>query len=184
MMLQSEILFNQVVEKGSFQSLYYLGEMAENGDLRNGIDTQYAYECYLIAASWDNPKAFFKLSIFHKEGKGGCEKNVDLHFLYMKKAAELGLVEAQHNLGQYNPLKALAWFTQAASAEFIHSMYNAAQLYLEGSEDGQIKINLKAGLVWLENIKKTGKMDVNNLIENVLEELEKLEEEKQNQKQY
>ncbi len=99
----------------------------------------------------------------------------------MKKAAELGIVEAQHNLGcmyienkvtEYNSIKALAWFTQAASAGFLHSMvfflyiyiyfpksykkkYNAAKMYLEGSEDGKIKINLKAGLIWLENIKKT-----------------------------
>ncbi len=38
----------------------------------------------------------------------------------MKKAAELGMVEAQHNLGcmyiekkviEYNAIKALAWFT-------------------------------------------------------------------------
>ena len=36
--------------------------MAETGDLPGGIDLQYAYECYLIAAANDFPQAFFKLS--------------------------------------------------------------------------------------------------------------------------
>lgn len=56
----------------------------------------------------------------YKVGKGGCRKNNELVYIYMKKAAELGLVEAQHSLGcmyieknniPYDSLKALAWFT-------------------------------------------------------------------------
>jgi len=36
--------------------------MAEQGDLKGGFDMKYAYECFLIAASFDSPKAFFKLA--------------------------------------------------------------------------------------------------------------------------
>ena len=55
--------FSKCAEMGYGQSYYYLGEMAESGDIPGGIDLKYAYECYLIAASLDSPRAFFKLSI-------------------------------------------------------------------------------------------------------------------------
>ncbi len=83
----------------------------------------------------------------------------------MKKSAELGLVDAQHNLGciynegkivKKDQLKALAWFTHAGSGGFSASMYNAAKIFLEGSECKRIKRNLQAGLVWLEGLQKTG----------------------------
>jgi hypothetical protein len=36
--------------------------MAERGDIDGQKDLDFAYECYLIAASFENPKAYFKLS--------------------------------------------------------------------------------------------------------------------------
>ena len=36
--------------------------MAEKGDIHGGIDLVFALECYTIAASFDNPSAFFKLA--------------------------------------------------------------------------------------------------------------------------
>ena len=58
------------------------------------------------------------------------ELNSELEILYMKRAAELGLPDAQHNLGcmylerkvlKYNSLKAAAWFSQAAAGGYISS---------------------------------------------------------------
>jgi len=180
-------MFMKAVEKGSVHSFYYLGEMAEKGDLPGGIDLKQAFEYYLIAASHDSALAFFKLGNFYKEGIIE-KKNLDLHVYYTKKAAELGLAEAQHNLGclylegtlvKYDSLKALAWFTHAGAAGFAHSQYNAAKLYIEGSKDGKVKTNLNAALVWLDNLEKLGKIDVTQLILDVnrlMEEEEKKEE--------
>lgn len=107
-------------------SFYYLGELSEKGDVPGGIDLKFALECYLIAAAYDNPSAFFKLSKFHKEGIV-CEKDLKLEFHYMKKSAEMGLLDAQHNLGvmykegrliKKNDKKALAWFTHAGTFGF------------------------------------------------------------------
>ncbi len=55
-------LFSQAAEKGSFQSFYYLGEMAQNGDVPGGVDLNYAFECYLVAAANDSALAFFRLA--------------------------------------------------------------------------------------------------------------------------
>jgi len=38
---------------------------------------------------------------------------------------------------------------------------------LEGSEDGKVKVNLPAGLIWLEALKKNGTIDVDSKIEEV-----------------
>ncbi len=46
----------------------------------------------------------------------------------------------------------MAWFTHAGAGGFATSMYNAAKLYLEGSECKKIKRNYYAGLVWLESL--------------------------------
>lgn len=60
-----------------------------------------------------------------------CERNEQLEFHYMKRAAELGLLDAQHNLAvmykegrlvKKDDLKALAWFTQAGNFGFPMSM--------------------------------------------------------------
>ena len=55
-------LFSQAASKGSFQSFYYLGEMAQNGDVPGGVDLKYAFDCYLIAAANDSALAFFRLA--------------------------------------------------------------------------------------------------------------------------
>ena len=43
-------------------SFYYIGEMAESGEIPGGINLSFALECYTIAASYDNPAGFFKLA--------------------------------------------------------------------------------------------------------------------------
>lgn len=58
------------------------------------------------------------------------KKDKSLEYFYTKQAAELGLTEAQHNLGcmylegeltKYDSLKALSWFSFAGAANFPHS---------------------------------------------------------------
>jgi hypothetical protein len=41
--------------------------MAENGDMAGGINLDFALECYHIAASFDNPAAFFQLAKLYIE---------------------------------------------------------------------------------------------------------------------
>lgn len=62
-----------------------------------------------------------------------------LSYIYTKKAAELGLVEAMHNLAviylegkivNAHSFKALSWFSRAAHFGFTHSAYNAAKLFM------------------------------------------------------
>ena len=94
----------------------------------------------------------------------------------MKKAAELGLTEAMHNLAvmykegkivQKNELKALSWFVHAGNLGFIPSMYNASMIFEKGTDDKFLLANKKAALVWLEKIAKEGddKFDVSKEIQ-------------------
>ncbi len=102
------------------------------------------------------------------------KKNPELEFFYTRKAAEMGLPEAQHNLGVFylegkitkqDSLKALAWFSHAGAHGFVHSQYNAAKMYINGTEDGVVKINYKAALIWLESVQKSGAIDVGKMID-------------------
>lgn len=56
--------------------------------------------------------------------------------------------------------------------------YNAARLYLEGGEDGKVKVNFQAGLVWLETLQKTGSINVDAKIEEVVNYLDVLQRER------
>lgn len=61
--LSYEKRFFEAAQLGSKASFYYIGEMAEKGDFPGiGIDMKFAYENYLIAASYDSAYAYFKLA--------------------------------------------------------------------------------------------------------------------------
>lgn len=101
-----------------------------------------------------------------------------MEFLYTKKAAELGLTEAQHNLGcmylegricEYSSIKALSWFKHAGAHGFVHSNYNAAKIFISGSNDGGVSVNYLAALNLLDEVKKSEKINVDPLIEEVLD---------------
>ncbi|CAD8208114.1 unnamed protein product [Paramecium octaurelia] len=178
-------LFYDCAENEFPHSYYYIGEMAERGDTPGGIDLKFALECYFIAAAYENPQAFFKLAKFHREGIV-CEKDQTLEFHYTKKAAEMGLLDAQHNLGviyregritKKDDFKALAWFTHAGNLGFPLSQFNAGMMYWEGAD--KIKSNKKAALVWFEKIQKSGMIDVSQQIRQLAKEIEKEIEEEQ-----
>jgi len=78
---------------------------------------------------------------------------------YLLKAAEMGVIEAQHNLAtEYatgeqflkDEVKALAWFLQAAAHGFIYSKYNLSKILAQGTSCGRLKPNPKASLVYLD----------------------------------
>jgi TPR repeat protein len=71
----------------------------------------------------------------------------------MKKAAELGLPEAQHNLADYykrqnDLLKAVAWFLKAAKNHFYPSVLNIGHIFLNG--EGPVLSNPVAALIWFQ----------------------------------
>lgn len=55
-------MFRECVDEEFPHSFYYIGEMAESGEMQGGINLAFAMECFTIAASFDNPAAFFKLA--------------------------------------------------------------------------------------------------------------------------
>ena len=74
-------------------------------------------------------------------------------FEYTKKAAELGLPEAQHNLGiMYFDLKknkqGIAWQLQAAKQSFYPSMINIGTIFLFGKSE--VLRNPMAAYIWFK----------------------------------
>jgi TPR repeat protein len=151
-------LFMQGIEQGFFHSYYYAGEMLEKGDSPDGVNLKQAVEFYKAAASYDEPRAMFKLSAFHAKGMI-VRKDLGMEIYYMKKAATLGLVDAQHNYGvmlmtekYFDPpdfKKSIAWFVKAAGRGYRESRFNAAKMMITGSPDGKVKANRKVALIWL-----------------------------------
>lgn len=98
LMSQAEYFFRSAVEKNYVHSQYYLAEMYETGDTQGGTNLEQAVKLYQSAAAQDQPRALFKLCTFMKKGLI-LKHNPVLEYKYMKQAAELGLVEAMHNVG-------------------------------------------------------------------------------------
>lgn len=75
----------------------------------------------------------------------------------MKEAAELGLPEAMHNLGDLykkrnEPLKSIAWFLAAAKSFFYPSMINIAVIFLNG--EGPVVSNPYVAMIWLKKARE------------------------------
>merc|ERR1719362_62414 len=86
-------LFMNCIENNFYHSYYYAGEMLEKGDTGRGVDLKQAVEFYKASASFDEPRAMFKLSTFYKRGLI-FKKDQEKELYYMRKASELGLVDA------------------------------------------------------------------------------------------
>ena len=113
------------------------------------------------------------------------EKNPKLEYYYTKKAAELGIVEAMHNLGciyiegiitDYNSLKAISWFTHAGAFGLDYSLINVANIFIDGGRDGRVKRNYHAALSNLNKIPKDGKIKVDRLIKYCIKKIEEKNE--------
>ena len=163
--------FQVSIQKGCFEAFYLLGTMFQEGQIVEQ-DLHTAFEYFVVAASFNNPFAYFKLYQFYKTG-GVVEPDQKLEMLYLKKAAELGLVEAQHNLAieymnggkvQKSQIKGLGWFIHASGAGFLPSKYNSAILFLRGTDCGTLKPNPISALFTLKEIHGKAGMDVSDLI--------------------
>ena len=82
-------LFLEAINANFVESYYYAAEMLENGDAPGGVNLKQAIEFYKAAASYDNPRAMFKLSQYYKKGLV-LKKDIVKEIYYMKRSAELG----------------------------------------------------------------------------------------------
>ena len=55
MLSESLRIFNECAEELFPHSFFYIGDLAEKGDIPGGVNLAYAVECFTIAASFDNP---------------------------------------------------------------------------------------------------------------------------------
>jgi TPR repeat protein len=126
-------------------AFYYLG-LSYHFGFGGPADFNKALELYDQAKNFGDPQAFFQLSKIEKE-VGNEEKEFEL----LKNAAEIGLLEAQHNLGVFysargEDLKALAWFLNAAQYNFFPSMVNVGSIFLKGNK--VVLANPMAAYIW------------------------------------
>lgn len=129
LMSQAEFFFKSAVEKNYLHSQYYLAEMYETGDAHGGVNLEQAIKLYQSAAAQDQPRALFKLCTFMKRGLI-LKPNPSLEYKYMRKAAELGLVEAMHNVGVMYLEGSVPYDTKV-----IPAVKPTPQMYKEKSKD-------------------------------------------------
>lgn len=103
------------------------------------------------AAAGNDPRGYYILAWCYDNSK-----KIKTAFGYYKKAAELGLVEGQYDLGccylfghgcKQNYLSAHHWFLKAAEQNFADAEFNLGYMYLRG--DGVEKNRSKA-IMWLK----------------------------------
>ena len=117
---------------------FYLGMIHYEG-IYVKKNTEKALDHYIRGAAQNNAFCFFELARIY--GEGDIEpKNPGLEFLYLKRSAEEGFVNAQHMLGiaysrgeicTKNDYKALSWFRESVRNGNPVSYLNAGEL-LEG----------------------------------------------------
>ena len=89
-----------------------------------------------------------------------------MDYEYTKKAAELGLVEAQHNLAVMyfegtqmseihtekikDELRAFSWFVKAGSNGYAESKFNAAFMMTKGTSCGTVKKNKEVATLYYQ----------------------------------
>ena len=135
-------------------AFYYMGRLYEHG-IGVSQDKNEALNWYRKSAETEDPQAMFKLSMLIP----------DQRKVWLKRSAELGLPEAQHNLAheykqEGDTLRQMAWLIQAAQQNFYPSILNVAKVFATGNDE--IQPNPAASFVWLETgraIAKTPELD-------------------------
>mmetsp|Transcript_772 Transcript_772/g.1501 ORF Transcript_772/g.1501 Transcript_772/m.1501 type:complete len:184 (-) Transcript_772:1130-1681(-) len=145
MWLQGENWIKLAAQKRHVPAMFYMGYIMET----HYHDTEAARHWYTQAADQGDAQATFKLATLQP-------KDSDTYLELMKAAAELGLPEAMHNLGDIykkrnDPVKSVAWFLAAAKNHFYPSIINVALIFLNG--EGPVISNPLAAKVWLEKAK-------------------------------
>lgn len=126
--------------------------MAYELGLGGDIDKEKAIEYYNISIQKEDPRGYFKLAMIAQENNE--EEN---YYNLMKQAAELGLLEAQHNLACYyveknDITKAAGWFLNSARCGFFPSMVNIGTIFLKGK--GDIGSDPVAAYIWFKEAQK------------------------------
>ena len=156
-------------EKGHSASFFYLGMIHELG-IGGPVDKDKATEAYNKALERNDPQAIFKLAMIAQS-----QNDPEKHYLLMKQAAELGLLEAQHNLGCFylekqEINKAVAWFLNAGKLDFYPSMINLGSIFLTGK--GKILSNPLTAYSWLKRAQSIeNSPELQALMKRTLEEI-------------
>ena len=145
---QARYFLDLSCEKNFAPAFFYLGLAHEQG-FGGPVDKSKAFDLYNKSKELGDPQGYFQLSKFEK-ASGNLSSSLSL----LKAAAEIGLLEAQHNLAveyieQGEELKALAWFLNAAKYNFFPSMVNVGMIFLKGNK--QILPNPLAAYIWLSS---------------------------------
>lgn len=145
---QARYFLSLSCEKNFAPAYFYLGLAHELG-FGGPVNKSKALELYNQSKELGDPQAYFQLSKIEK-ASGNLESSMSL----LKVAAEIGLLEAQHNLAveyseQGEELKSLAWFLNAAKYNFFPSMVNVGMIFLQGNK--QILANPLAAYIWLSS---------------------------------
>lgn len=186
------------VNSSIYESYYYLGEMYLNGDyVKKNLEKAYHYFC--VSASFNHALSFYKLFTLLKEHKikksEGIYSPIDqslvvkgyyredekeLMFKYLRRAAEEGYVEAQHELAnnymsgeicKIDYKMALAWHRQACRNGYVLSYEPCGDLlYLGGSN---LKKDKVLSLVMYYTAYNKGVFSLKDKVLKVREELSK-----------
>lgn len=139
------------VEKDYAPAFYYLGMIYQEG-ISVEKDLEKAIKLFEKGREKNDPQATFKLAMI---ANGNEDK--EQYYQLMKEAAEMGLLEAQHNLACYylekeQELKAFGWFLNAGKQDFYPSMINIGTIFLSGK--GKILGNPLAAFIWFKRAQK------------------------------
>ena len=130
--------FQRATEHKINSAHFYLGMIYYEGTYVKK-NTAKALDHYIRGAAQNNAFCFFELARIYAEGDIE-PKTPSLEFLYLKRSAEEGFVNAQHLLGiaysrgeicSKNEYKALSWFRESVRNGNPVSYLNAGEL-LEG----------------------------------------------------
>ncbi|OMJ84321.1 hypothetical protein SteCoe_14607 [Stentor coeruleus] len=155
---------------------YYLGVIYQEG-ISVEKDLEKAVKLYEKGREYNDPQAVFKLAMI-ANGNGDKEQ----YYQLMKEAAEMGLMEAQHNLACYylekdEVVKALGWFLNAGKHDFYPSMINIGTIFLSGK--GKILGNPLAAFIWFKRAQKIENSEqLEQLIEAAQREIDNLHKDK------
>jgi len=140
-------------------AMYNLSELYRLG-LGLGQDSKKAFHWLSHAAEMNMREAECDLGIVYKDGlEGICEKNLNLAFVYLKRAAEKGMTLAQYWLARMlesgagvdqDASAALKWYRLATENGHVQAMYRLGLSYLKGEDT--IAKNFAFGLMNLNNI--------------------------------
>ena len=116
-------------------------------------NSQKAMEWFEVAASKNDPEAYFQLYHVFRVDQQDLKKAAQ----YLLKSAEMGYSEAQFELGvnyhsgsdmiERNYNEATKWFEKAAQHGDVDAMFNLGLCYLEGMG---VEKNLKKAFEWFE----------------------------------